>query len=162
MHFQRLVILLLCVQSLLLLRFRPFVPFRSLLSLSFTLSPFSSRKRAPTKDSQLFYRRIFSSMVRENFPVENLPAASAIGFLLVAAAVAAATTAFQSIRVRRKREREKKSAIYQSRSLPLYSRDRLRFRARIQQEFLAICVVLLFPFTNRFTLCLLLGYKLLF
>lgn len=100
------ILLLLRVQSL-LLRSRPFLPSRSLLSLFHTFSLFFPR--APTKDSRLFYRRIFSSSgFAGTFPSRiSPPPRQSDFFLLVAAAVATATTAFQSIRVGRKRKREK-------------------------------------------------------
>lgn len=65
--------------SFLLLRSRPFVFSGSLVPFH-TFSLCFLRERESSHQG-LFYRRIFPSSVRENFPIENLRAASAIRFL---------------------------------------------------------------------------------
>jgi len=103
---------------------------------------------------RLFYRQIFPSSVRENFPIEDLPAASAIGFF--SSCCSGGGSGNDSIpkhsgwEKEGERERGRKGRV-QSTKVALfgYPRDRLRFRARIQQEFLAIRDALLFSFANH-------------
>lgn len=134
----------------LLLRSRPFVPFRPR-SLSHFLLFF------PQENSLQGLAALLSSNLSffGSRELSHRRSPRRLGnriFFLVAAAVAAATTAFQSIRVERKRERERgRKGRVQSTKVALfgYPRDRLRFRARIQQEFLAIRDALLFSFGNH-------------
>lgn len=123
------------------------------LALFHTFSLFFPRENSHQGLAALLSSNL-SFFVRENFPVEDLPAASAIGFL--SSCCSGGGSGNDSIpkhsgwekERRREKERGRECNLPKSPSLAI-PRDRLRFRAQIQQEFLAIRDALLFPFTNR-------------
>lgn len=120
-------------------------------SLSHFLPFLPARELPPRTCGSSIVFRIFPSSIRENFPIEDLPIASAIGFLSSCCSGNDSIPKHSSWEKEEERERkEGESAIYQSRPLWLSSRDRLRFHARIQQEFPAIRDALLFPICESF------------
>lgn len=158
---------------------RPSVPSRS---LPFTLSPSSSRERTPSKGLSPQVRSFLLRPGARTFPSWGLPLAATTvesnRFLLVVTAAAAHSKA-QTRRCISSREKdEERPSAQQSTKLALirlHSRDRLRFRARIQQEYPAIvlpllsspsCSIVLFRLQRRIallflSLAVLHGYKLL-
>lgn len=138
--------------NLLLLRSRPFVPFRPrslshfllffprenshqrlAALLSSNLSFFGSRELSHRGSPRRFGNRIFFFLLQRRWQRQRQH-----------------SKAFRLGERGRERERGRKGRV-QSTKVALfgYPRDRLRFRARIQQEFLAIRDALLFSFANH-------------